>query len=276
VAKRLDDDLDIPEPSPYLRRARRVEVRRDAARWRRALLIGTPVVLLSGGVFAVAAYAVNTYLTTSPRFTLSEGLQVSGTQRISRDRVAQMFGGDAGRSVFEIPLERRRRELMAIPWVESAYVVRSWPNRLRVLVTERKPVAFVRLTSGIYLIDAEGVLLPLLGPGKYQFPVLNGVSESQPAAERKKRAGIMLKVLEDLDRETPRRSGDISEIDLTDPNDAALTVTESGLAVVVHLGNGHYLDRYKLFLENVEAWREQYGSVRSVDLRYEKQVIVKP
>jgi hypothetical protein len=44
----------------------------------------------------------------------------------------------------------------------------------------------------------------------------------------------------------------------------------------VHLGNSHFLERYRLFLENVEAWREQYGAVRSVDLRFEKQVVVKP
>ena len=273
---RADNDLDAPESSPYLRRSKRVEVRRDMVRWRRALLIAGPIVLLSGSVLALAGYAVNTYLTASPRFTLGDEFVVAGAERVGRDRVASLFASDVGRSVFEIPLGRRRAELMAIPWVEAAWVVRGWPNRLRVLVTERKPVAFVRLASGIRLIDREGVLLPLLGAARFEFPVLAGVSESQPLPERRKRVGVMLAVLEDLDRETPRRSGDVSEIDLSDANDAAVTVTESGSAVLVHLGGDHFLERFKLFLDNVEAWREQYGSVRSVDLRYEKQVIVKP
>lgn len=276
MAVRSDDDLDAPEPSPYLRRSKRVEVRRDAVRWRRALLIGTPIALLAGSAVALAAYGVNTYLTTSPNFTLNDTLVVAGADRIGRDRVERVFGADVGRSVFDTPLERRRAELMAIPWVQSAWVIRSWPNRLRVAITERQPVAFVRLPSGIRLIDREGALLPLMGAGKFRFPVLSGITEFQPAAERRKRVALMLGVLGDLDSDAPRRGGDVSEIDLTDPNDAAVTVTESGRAVVVHLGNGHFLDRYKLFLENVEAWREQYGSVRSVDLRYEKQVIVKP
>src|SRR5712692_6361844 len=230
MALRPQDDLDGPEPSPYLRRSKRVEVRRDAVRWRRALLIGTPLALLSGGALAVAGYGVNTYLTTSPNFTLNETLTVAGAERIGRDRVERVFGSDMGRSVFDVPLERRRAELMSMPWVQSAWVVRSWPDRLRVMITERQPVAFVRLPSGIRLIDREGALLPLLGAGKFRFPVLSGVTEFQPAAERRKRVAMMLAVMQDLDRETPKRGGDLSEIDVSDPNDAAVSVTESGSA----------------------------------------------
>ena len=165
---------------------------------------------------------------------------------------------------------------MALPWVETAHVVRGWPNHLGILIRERRPVAFVRAASGLSLIDSEGVLLPILAGGKFPFPVLDGISESQAVFDRKKRVGVALAVLADLDREAPPRSGEVSEIDLSDPNDAAITVSASGTPALVHLGNAHFLERYKLFLENVEAWREQYGSVRSVDLRFEKQVIVRP
>lgn len=270
------DDLDAPEPSPYLRRSKRVEVRRGAVRWKRGLLVGGALCVVGGGTLAVVAFAVHAYLSTSPRFTLTDRLTVQGGAHVPRERLAQVFAPDLGRSVFEVPLDRRRAELTALPWVQAAYVVRGWPNRLRVLVSERQPVAFVRLGSGLGLIDRDGVLMPILSGAKFRFPVLSGVSELQPVAERRKRVAVMLAVLADFDRETPHRSGEVSELDLTDPNDAAITVSQAGSAVLVHLGNTHFLDRYKLFLENVEAWREEYGSVRSVDLRFEKQVIVKP
>ncbi|HYM09600.1 MAG TPA: FtsQ-type POTRA domain-containing protein, partial [Bryobacterales bacterium] len=270
------DEFDAPEPSPYLRRSRRIEVRRPAVRWKRALLVGGAIFLVAGGTLSIVAFGVHTYLTTSPRFSLTDTLAVQGSAHVPRERLAQVFAADLGRSVFEVPLDRRRAELAALPWVQSAYVVRGWPNRLRVLVSEREPVAFARLGSGLGLIDRDGVLMPILGGAKFRFPVLSGASEGQPPAERRRRVGIMLAVLADLDREIPRRSGEVSEIDLTDPNDAAITVSQAGSAVLVHLGNTHFLDRYKLFLENVEAWRDEYGSVHSVDLRFEKQVIVKP
>ena len=277
------DDLDSSPPSPYLRARKRVEVRRSAVRWKRVLLIGGAIAVLSTGVLAAAAYGIGTYLTFSPRFVLRDEIVVAGAEHVSRRQLAGVFARDAGRSVFEIPLDSRRTELMSLPWVASAYLVRGWPNRLRVQIRERTPLAFARVPAAdrpgagrLLLIDKEGVLLPLPSGGRFPFPVLAGISESQPPAERKKRVAVMLAVLEELDRETPRRSGEVSEIDLSDPEDAALTVTHADKAALVHLGSSHFLDRYKLFLENIEAWREQYGSVGSVDLRFEKQVIVKP
>jgi len=268
-------EADEQEPSPYLRRSKRVEVRRGA-RWKRVAVIGIPLLLAAGGVMATAAYGVGTYLSRSPRFALHESLAVAGAQNFPADQVARVFAADAGHSVFDVPLEKRRQQLMALPWIQSAWVLRAWPNRLRVQVTERRPLAFVRAGSGaLGLIDGDGVLLPLPRRGKFPFPVLIGAGESIPAPERRKRVARMLAVLEDLDRDTPKRGGEVSEIDLSDPDDAAVTVAAGASAVLVHLGNGQYLERYRYFLHNVDTWREQYGAVHSVDLRYEKQVIVR-
>jgi cell division septal protein FtsQ len=160
----------------------------------------------------------------------------------------------------------RRQQLMALPWVESAHVMRAWPNRLRVLTAERTPVAFVRLPprarsadrpGGLSLIDRYGVLLPLPARGNFQFPVLAGVTEAQPLAERQQRVGVLLAALAELDSETPHHSGEISEADLSDPSDAAVTVTVSGSAILVHLGDRNFLERYKLFLANLEQWRSE-------------------
>jgi cell division protein FtsQ len=272
---RGDADCDTPEPSLYLRRSKPVDVRRGSVRWKRTLLAGGSVVLFAGGALVGAAYGVHSYLKTSPRFTLRETILIGG-ENIPREQIARIFAADAGRSVFEIPLRRRRAEILALPWVQSAHVIRGWPDRIRVLIRERQPVAFVRLPAGLGLIDREGVLLNVPAGRKFPFPVLDGISPLQTPAERKKRVELVMSVLADLDREKPPRSPEVSEIDVSDPDNAAVTVTQAGSAVLVHLGNAHFLERYQLFLENVESWREQYGSVRSVDLRYEKQVIVKP
>src|SRR5881296_3573020 len=189
---REPDEREEPETSPYLRRSKRVEVRR-AVRWKRILLVGGGIALVSGGTLAAAAHAIDSYLKSSPRFTLTESLEFSGGAHVSREQLARVFVKDVGRSVFAVPIEKRRRELMALPWVDRAHVVRSWPNRLRVLVNERKPVAFVRMRSvPLCLIDREGALLPIPRRGKFPFPVLTGVSDSQEPGERKKRVARML------------------------------------------------------------------------------------
>ena len=278
---------DEPEPSPYLRRPRRPEVRRRA-RWKQVLLVGGAITLASGGVLAAAGYELVSYLRSAPRFTLQEPEAVASGEYISPEIVSRVFFADVGHSVYRVPLEERRQRLLALPWVESAYVMRAWPNHLRVLATERKPVAFVRLEgqrpagsnvparAHLSLIDREGVLLPLPAHGNFPFPVLSGVTAAQPLPERRKRVGVLLAVLADLDSESPQRSGEISEMDLSDPSDAAVTASVSGSAILVHLGNANFLARYRYFLDNLDHWRDQYRTVRSVDLRFEKQVIVQP
>ena len=65
----------------------------------------------------------------------------------SRSKVQRVFADDFDRSIFAVPLDERRRRLLAIDWVEDASVSRVWPDRLVVRIRERKPVAFVFFRS---------------------------------------------------------------------------------------------------------------------------------
>jgi cell division protein FtsQ len=46
--------------------------------------------------------------------------------------------------------------------------------------------------------------------------------------------------------------------------------------VLVHLGSSDYLDRYKVYITHVQQWRQQFVKLESVDLRYDRQIIVNP
>jgi len=93
-----------------------------------------------------------------------------------------------------VPLDDRRSKIEEIGWVESASVHRILPNRLRVEVTERTPVAFARNGNEIALIDAHGVLLDRPADIDMRFPILSGVSDSLARDERERR----MQIYEDL------------------------------------------------------------------------------
>src|SRR5512146_140331 len=123
---------------------------------------------LFGGVVCVStamgALRVRQFAMTDPQFKLTrenaEALQIRGLKYANRAKVQRVFYGDFGRSIFAVPLEERRRRLLAIDWVEEASVLRIWPDRLSVQIRERAPVAFVLFPGGMpLLIDREGVLL---------------------------------------------------------------------------------------------------------------------
>jgi cell division protein FtsQ len=46
--------------------------------------------------------------------------------------------------------------------------------------------------------------------------------------------------------------------------------------VLVELGSGDYLKRYRIYVSHVQEWRQQFQKLESVNLRYDNQVIVNP
>lgn len=273
-------DLDDAEETPFLRAPKRVPVRRGALPRKTAdrLKIAT-IVLLCLGVVAVAGYQIYRYGATSWRFRIdsSDDIQIAGLQNVTRAQVMEIFAADIGRNVFFVPLAERERQLEQVPWVESATVMRLLPHQVRVQVKERTPVAFAQVGSRVQLIDASGVLMDLpRGTMKYSFPVLIGMSDSEPLSTRAPRMKIYARVLSEFDANGAHNSAEVSEMDLRDPDDVKITVADDNGAVLVHLGDSNFLDRFNIYKSHIQEWRQKFSKVESVDLRYDRQVIVNP
>ena len=65
-------------------------------------------------------------------------------------------------------------------------------------------------------------------------------------------------------------------MDLSDPEDVKVLAADANGEVLVHLGSGNYLQRYKTYVTHVQQWRQQFDKLESVDLRYDGQIIVNP
>jgi cell division protein FtsQ len=193
--------------------------------------------------------------------------------------------GDRGRSVLRVPLAARRKAVEEIPWVEQATVERLLPNRIRVELVERTPVAFLRLGTDLALVDARGVILERPLEGEFRFPVVDGIADAMPREAREQRMKLFVQFLKDVELVRPGASERVSEVDLSDAKDLRATLAgvaelrtggdDSG-AVLVHFGDGDFANKYRLFVENVAQWRASAGRVDSVDLRFARQVVVNP
>lgn len=164
-----------------------------------------------------------------------------------------------------------------MPWVQSASVMRLLPDRLQIVLKERMPVAYVQVDSRIELIDASGVIMEQpVKAANFSFPVIVGMSDTEPLSTRAARMKIYARLMQDLDSTGAHYSRQLSDIDLSDPDDVKASVMDPAGAVLVHLGSGNFLERFKLYVTHVQEWRTQFPSLKSVDLRYEHQVIVNP
>jgi len=195
-----------------------------------------------------------------------------------------VFGEDVDRNVFRIPLDERRAELESLPWVAHATVMRLLPNRVRVSIVERTPVAFVRQGTQIGLVDATGSLFdsPDAGsggksPAHYSFPVLTGISAGDPLSTRAARMRIYMSFVAALDATGENISRHLSEVDLSNPEDVRVILPDGGPGgndILVHFGEEKFLERYHSYLQHLPEWRAQYPKLASVDMRYEQQVIL--
>src|SRR5258708_670279 len=158
----LPADALAEEEPKYLRRQKPVEIRKrkfSRKTWPlyRRILAGAIGVLAVG----LAAYQAGNYFLYSPGVMLesADQIQIEGNRFVARDAVTEKFSADLGRSVVRVPLEERRKAIESLPWVEQAGVQRVLPNRIRVEITERAPVAFLRTAADLSLIDPHGMIL---------------------------------------------------------------------------------------------------------------------
>jgi cell division protein FtsQ len=274
-------DLDVEQESPFLRGQKRISVRRGSLPKKAATgltwgILALAVVLVCGAVVA----ALYHYGEHSWRFRVesSDDIEVAGLQNVTRYQIMEVMGGDIGRNIFFVPLTERKQALEKIAWVESASVMRFVPNRLKIEIHERTPVAFARVGSKILLIDSVGTLmdLPAAGKKKYSFPVILGMNPGEPASTRAARMKSYNDLVSQLDAGGTHYSQDLSEVDLSDAEDVKVVASDPQGEVLVHLGSSNYLERYKVYVSHVREWRQQFEKLESVDLRYERQIIVNP
>ena len=115
------------------------------------------------------------------RVESSDNIEVTGMQNVTKAQIMEVMGADIGRNIFFIPLAQQKAQLEQIPWVESASVMRFVPNRLKVEIHERTPVAFARVGPRMSLIDAGGTLMELSPEAQIFLPRDSG-NESGRAA----------------------------------------------------------------------------------------------
>jgi cell division protein FtsQ len=200
----------------------------------------------------------------------SPNLIIEGIHYASAPQIRHVFAQDFGRSLYLVPLQARREQLLQIDWVEQASVSKIWPNTLKVWIHERVPVAFVRLRpnpkdgmSQLALIDKDGYLLRPKIAAKFTLPVITGVRESESLENRRARVRRVLGML----KEAGPLGAQISEISVADPNNLVVAEHVDKRVVNLMLGDENYAERLQNFLANYNEIEQKRPDARTLDLR---------
>ena len=272
------------EEPRYLRRQKPLEIRRRKfARgswptYRNWLLAAAGLITM-----AAAAYYGTRFFLYSPKVALAnyDQIEITGNHYVSRAAIAEKFAADLGRSAMRVPLNARRESIEAIPWIAQAATARTLPSSIRVDVTERTPVAFLRTANELALIDENGIILDRPLDGDFRFPVVSGLDDAMPLPDRAARMRLLVQFLKEIDLARAGASEQVSEVLLSDAEDLRATIAglpglESDPPINVHFGESDFVNKYRLLVENIGPWRASAGHVESVDLRFPRQVVVNP
>jgi len=299
-AEAYPQEVLADEEPKYLRRQKPLEIKRrkfGKKAWKTYLRVAFGTAAAAGGVGI--AYLVGHFLLASQEMALihPEQIQVAQNHYVSPASVREIFRVDRGHSVLRIPLSERRRQIETLPWVEQGSVLRALPNTIKVEITERTPIAFLRDGSDLALIDVHGVILDRPLKGNFHFPVITGISSDMPIEDRELRMQLFASFSQQVESARGGAMDQVSEVDLTEAKDLCARITglqggangsANGTAnnggqwsnadapILIHFGDSDFENKFLTVLNDIGQWRAGAGSVESVDLRFNGEAVVNP
>jgi cell division protein FtsQ len=236
------------------------------------LRVGTTAAVLLGIGYGVSHGVANA------RVLQISTIRVRGNQHLAQGEVLALLEGLQGQHILATDLDVWRRKLLVSPWIEQAALRRVLPSTVEVAIRERRPMALARLGSTLYLVDEGGLVIDEYGPNyaKLDLPILDGLGTNagtgDPSVEPE-RAGLAARVIASLGAR-PDVLQSVSQIDVTNPNDAVLTLDQD--TAQVHVGNEQFLERLQAYLGLASALHARVPDIEYVDLRFADRVYVRP
>ena len=114
----------------------------------------------------------------------------------------------------------------------------------------------------------------MMAAKRYSFPVVTGVTPQQSAEDRASRMRQYAEFMSALNSTGGGASSQLSEVDLSDPEDVRVLLPSAGSDLLVHFGSDDFAARWQRLEEKLPGWRRQYPRLAGVDLRYQRQTVL--
>lgn len=249
-------------------------VRRVRRRRRRRTALARRVIALALVTLAAAALALAGWrLLTAPQLAVGT-VDVLGASRVPVEEVLEAAAIAPGTNIFRIHPGRIVARLEAIPGVRRAEVVRELPNRVVLVIEERRPFTLVHGTR-LHWLDEEGRVLGdasrAVAP---PVPVISGLGDEEVESRDRTpgpRTRAALALIRTLVRSGSALTEAISEIDMS-RRDGPVLYTVDGIEV--RLGSEDWEERLGRLEGVLGQVAEQDAGISVVDLRFRDQVVL--
>jgi cell division septal protein FtsQ len=208
-------------------------------------------------------------------------LKIEGSRMASKEQLTTLSRVDVHSNLLAIDVSQVKSLLESHPWVEAATITRDWPNRLLISVLEKKPIALVNRTTGLFYMDKNGSIIAAASPAQeLDFPVITGLEDF---IFNQTYSTSTHEVLHDVTKLLKLASGNssilpvqnISEIHITDNNNMVLHLLERPFPI--HMGaEGDVSTKYYRLVKVLKDLykTKEFSSVSYIRLDYQKDTIL--
>ena len=110
-----------------------------------------------GVVAVLACVLMFSFLRFAPFFRVQH-VDVQGNSQVSADEVVAAADVSEDGALMTVPLDEIASRVETLDAVAGAQVTRDWPNRVQIVVRERRPVGFIARGTGVVLVGSDGSL----------------------------------------------------------------------------------------------------------------------
>lgn len=211
-------------------------------------------------ILAIIGLAIGYRAASSASLFQVRAVDVVGTSRTSAEEIESLVRRAVSRTgVWRADLSALSLELGRLPGVRRAVVTRVLPDRLRVRITERVPLAVVRNSSGHFVwVDDEGVALSEM-KSTDQIPpfFLLGWNEDGTSEARQENVERIKKYQEALrEWQAAGLTDRVSEINLFDVHDVRAQLAGKDSQIEVRVGAQDLGRRLQTALNELDAYKQ--------------------
>jgi cell division septal protein FtsQ len=247
---------------PFLKRAGRTLVRS----------VKLAVVLAAVPVLAYGGWRGYRVLTTTERLAI-ETIEIAGAFRVSEDDIHDLAGIEEGDNILSFSESAVAGKIRGNPWIKDVDISRSLPSTVTIEVTEREPLALMKLDA-MYVMDASGVVFKKYSPEDgLDLPVITGLT----ADGLRETTGELEEGLRDLLRTLKGREGfnlaKVSEIHADRVFGLSVYTLDEGVRLDVGLEG--FSPKLESFEKILKTRGGSLNGIEAMDLNNYREVVVR-
>jgi cell division septal protein FtsQ len=203
-----------------------------------------------------------------------EGVDIKGAQHVSETELRKIAGVFTGQNIFSADLAGSIERARENPWVKDVRINRRLPNRISMVVTERKAFAVLDTGAKKYVMDSDGLVISRIA-GKdasaWQLPIVAIKNRRVRTGEQVASEGAVaaLTLLAEIDERGGWQLQDM-KIKAASPESISVLYADHEFK----LGTGNYPEKLRRLAEIMADGTQRGLEIASVDLRPERQAAV--